>query len=119
VPVVPGRYNLFNGSRNRRILQQARDNGAGYIAFSPLAQGLLTGRYLDGTVAKGSRMDRNQFLRKEQLTVDLLTKIRRLNEISAKRDQSLAEMSLAWLLKDDLVTSVIIGASSVSNCMKT
>jgi L-glyceraldehyde 3-phosphate reductase len=109
-----GRYNLFNREpESEGILQQARENGTGYIAFSPLAQGLLTGRYLDGTVAKGSRMDRNQFLRKEHLTADVLTKIRKLNEIAGKRGQSLAEMALAWLLKDDLVTSVIIGASSV------
>jgi L-glyceraldehyde 3-phosphate reductase len=109
-----GKYNLFyREPESEGILQQARDNGAGYIAFSPLAQGLLTDRYLDGTVSKGSRMARNEFLRKEHLTAEVLTKIRKLNEMAANRDQSLAEMALAWLLKDDLVTSVIIGASSV------
>jgi L-glyceraldehyde 3-phosphate reductase len=109
-----GRYNLFNlEAETEGILKQAKAHGTGYIAFSPLAQGLLTGRYLDGTVAKGSRMARNVFLRKEHLTAEVMTKIRKLNELAAGRDQSLAEMSLAWLLKDDLVTSVIIGASSV------
>jgi L-glyceraldehyde 3-phosphate reductase len=109
-----GRYNLFHREdETEGILQQAKSNGTGYIAFSPLAQGLLTDRYLDGTVSKGSRMARNQFLRKEQLTVEMLTKIRKLNEVAAKRDQSLAEMALAWLLKDDMVTSVIVGTSSV------
>jgi L-glyceraldehyde 3-phosphate reductase len=109
-----GRYNLFHREdETEGILQQAKSNGTGYIAFSPLAQGLLTDRYLDGTVSKGSRMARNQFLRKEQLTVEMLTKIRKLNEVAAKRDQSLAEMALAWLLKDDTVTSVIVGASSL------
>ena len=109
-----GKYNMFYREPEfEGILQQARDNGAGYIAFSPLAQGLLTDRYLDGTVSSGSRMARNQFLRKEHLTAEVLTKIRKLNEVAANRDQSLAEMALAWLLKDDLVTSVIVGTSSV------
>lgn len=114
-----GKYNLFcREPESEGILQQARDSGAGYIAFSPLAQGLLTDRYLDGTVSKGSRMARNEFLRKEHLTAEVLTKIRKLNEVAASRDQSLAEMALAWLLKDDLVTSVIVGASSVEQLEK-
>lgn len=109
-----GRYNLFHReAETEDILKQAKAHGTGYIAFSPLAQGLLTDRYLDGTVAKGSRMSRNVFLRKDHLTAEVLTKIRKLNEVAACRDQSLAEMALAWLLKDDLVTSVVIGASSV------
>jgi L-glyceraldehyde 3-phosphate reductase len=109
-----GRYNLLHREpESDGILQQARDKGVGYIAFSPLAQGLLTDRYLDGNVAKGSRMARNTSLRKKQLTADLLIKIRKLNELAAGRGQSLAEMALAWVLKDDLVTSVIVGASSV------
>ena len=109
-----GKYNLFyREPETEGILQQARDNMVGYIAFSPLAQGLLTDRYLDGTVRQGSRMARNEFLKKDHLTPELLARIRNLNELAAGRGQSLAEMSLAWLLKDDLVTSVIIGASSV------
>jgi len=114
-----GKYNLFyRKPESEGILQQTRDKGAGYIAFSPLAQGLLTDRYLDGTVSKGSRMARNTFLRKEQLTSEVLARIRKLNEVAAGRDQSLAEMALAWLLKDDLVTSVIMGASSVEQLEK-
>jgi len=109
-----GKYNLFyRTTESEGIQEQARENGVGYVAFSPLAQGLLTGRYLDGTVARDSRMARNQFLRKEQLTAEMLTKIRKLNDLAAGRGQTLAEMALAWLLKDELVTSVIIGASSV------
>ncbi len=108
-----GKYNLFNREpEEENILQQARDNGTGFVAFSPLAQGLLTNRYLNG-IPEGSRMIRNTSLKKEVLTEDTLKKITALNELAAQRGQTLAEMSLAWLLKDELVTSVIIGASSV------
>lgn len=107
-----GKYNLFNREpEEENILQQARDNGTGFVAFSPLAQGLLTNRYLNG-IPEGSRMIRNTSLKKEVLTEDTLKKITALNELAAQRGQTLAEMSLAWLLKDELVTSVIIGASS-------
>lgn len=107
-----GKYNLFNREpEEENILQQARDNGTGFVAFSPLAQGLLTNRYLNG-IPEGSRMIRNTSLKKEVLTEDTLKKITALNELAAQRGQTLAEMSLAWLLKDELVTSVVIGASS-------
>lgn len=108
-----GKYNLFNREpEEENILQQARDNGTGFVAFSPLAQGLLTNRYLNG-IPEGSRMIRNTSLKKEVLTEDTLKKITALNELATQRGQTLAEMSLAWLLKDELVTSVIIGVSSV------
>lgn len=107
-----GRYNLFNREPEKEgILQQAQENGTGFIAFSPLAQGLLTNRYING-IPEDSRMARGGFLKKEQLTEDVLRKIKALNEIAGQRGQTLAEMALAWVLKDDLVTSVIIGASS-------
>ena len=108
-----GRYNLFNREPEEGILQQAKGNGTGFIAFSPLAQGLLTNRYLNG-IPEDSRMAKGAFLKKEALTDETLQKIKALNEVAASRGQTLAEMSLAWLLKDDLVTSVIIGASSVT-----
>ena len=107
-----GRYNIFNREpRQEGILSDARENGVGFIAFSPLAQGLLTDRYLHGIPAD-SRIARGGYLRKEALTDDTIAKIRGLNEIAAARGQSLAQMALAWLLKDELVSSVIIGASS-------
>ena len=109
-----GRYNLFcRLPEQEGLLQQARRNGTGFIAFSPLAQGLLTGRYLDGIPAD-SRMARNLFLKRDSLTPETLDRIKALNRIAARRGQTLAEMSLAWLLKDETVTSVIIGASSTS-----
>lgn len=108
-----GRYNIFNREPEAEgILQQAKENGTGYIAFSPLAQGLLTNRYLNG-IPEDSRMAKGHFLKKEALTDDVHQKIKALNDIAVRRGQTLAEMALAWLLKDDLVTSVIIGASSV------
>ena len=107
-----GRYNIFNREpETEGILSDAADNGSGFIAFSPLAQGLLTDRYLDGVPA-GSRVARGGFLKREALTEETLMRIRRLNEVAARRGQSLAGMALAWLLKDDKVTSVITGASS-------
>ena len=108
-----GRYNIFNREpEQEQILQQAKENGSGFIAFSPLAQGLLTNRYLQG-IPDDSRIARGGFLKKEQLTNDVLQKIEQLNKMALERGQTLAEMALAWVLKDDLVTSVIIGASSV------
>lgn len=108
-----GRYNLFNREPEQEgILQQAYQNGTGFIAFSPLAQGLLTDRYLNG-IPEGSRMSHNGSLKKESLTEQMQQRIRLLNEIACRRGQTLAEMALAWLLKDESVTSVIIGSSSV------
>jgi len=108
-----GRYNIFNREPEEDILQQTKANGSGFIAFSPLAQGLLTNRYING-IPQDSRIARGGFLKEEQLTEVVLKRIKALNEIATQREQTLAEMALAWLLKDDLVTSVIIGASSVN-----
>ena len=107
-----GKYNLFNREPEEGILRQAKENGTGFIAFSPLAQGLLTDRYLNG-IPENSRIAKGGFLKKEALTEEVLNKIQALNALAIRRGQTLAEMALAWILKDDLVTSVIIGASSV------
>lgn len=108
-----GRYHIFDREPEEEgILQQAKEQGVGFIGFSPLAQGLLTNRYLNG-IPEDSRMARDFHLKKNILTDELLQRIRGLNEIAAQRGQTLAEMALAWILKNNLVTSVIIGASSV------
>ena len=108
-----GRYHIFDREPEEEgILQQAKEQGVGFIGFSPLAQGLLTNRYLNG-IPEDSRMAKDFHLKKDILTDDLLGRIRGLNEIAAQRGQTLAEMALAWILKNDLVCSVIIGASSV------
>lgn len=95
------------------LLIQAKAAGSGLIAFSPLAQGVLTDRYLNGIPAD-SRAARDFSLKKDSLTSELTSRLQKLNEMASDRGQTLAQMALAWVLKDDLVTSVIIGASSVN-----
>ena len=108
------RYNILNRKpETEGLLDQAREAGMGFIAFSPLAQGLLTSRYLNG-IPEGSRMAKNRFLKPDMLTPELLKTLQGLDKIAARRGQTLAEMALAWCLKDERVTSVLIGASSVA-----
>jgi L-glyceraldehyde 3-phosphate reductase len=94
------------------LLETLVEEGVGCIAFSPLAQGMLTDRYLDGIPA-GSRASRGTSLSPDLLTEESLGHIRALNEIAKKRDQSLAQMAIAWVLRGERVTSALIGASSV------
>ena len=95
------------------LLDVLGDEGIGCIAFSPLAQGLLTDRYLDG-IPEGSRARRRDLsLSPDQLSEQTLAKVRALNEIAQRRGQTLAQMALAWMLRDARVTSALIGASSV------
>lgn len=108
-----GKYNILNREpEGEDILRQAQKNGTGFIAFSPLAQGLLTDRYLNG-IPDGSRMAQGGSLKESSLTPALLERLKVLNKLAEQRGQTLAEMALAWVLKNELVTSVIIGASSV------
>lgn len=112
------KYNMLHRNpENEGILRQAKKEGSGFIAFSPLAQGLLTDRYLEGIPAD-SRAARNFSLKKDTLTPELIDKLRQLNALAAERGQDLAQMALAWVLKDDLVTSVIVGASSMEQLRK-
>ena len=106
------RYSIFDRTVERDgVKAWCRENGMGIIAFSPLAQGLLTDRYLNGIPAD-SRIGRDgRFLKADSLTESRLSRIRALNAIAAERGQSLAEMALAWILKDGDVCSVLIGAS--------
>jgi L-glyceraldehyde 3-phosphate reductase len=95
------------------LLAVLEEEGIGCIAFSPLAQGLLTDRYLGG-IPDGSRATKPWgFLKREQITDEVLAKIRRLNELARTRGQTLAEMALAWVLRHPLMTSVVVGASRV------
>ena len=116
--IYQGRYHLLDRTPEEEgILKQAKENGAGFIGFSPLAQGLLTDRYLNG-IPEDSRIAHGGHLKKEALTETTLQRIRTLNEIAQRRGQTLAEMALAWILKDDFVTSVIVGASSTGQLEK-
>ncbi len=107
------KYSMFVRWVEDGLLDVLEDGGTGCIAFSPLAQGMLTDKYINGIPA-GSRASKpHGFLRPEEITEEKISKIKRLNEIAKARNQSLARMALAWLLKDSRVTSVLIGASSV------
>lgn len=114
VPCVIGQYkaSILCPETLQENLPVARDNGSGFICFSPLAQGLLTNRYLNGIPA-GSRASKNVFLRPEHVTDEAIGMAQRLGAIAAERGQTLAQMAVAWLLAQD-VTSVIVGASSVT-----
>ena len=106
-------YSLLNRWIEPELLDALGDEGIGCIAFSPLAQGLLTDRYLDG-IPEGSRASRDLSLSRDQLTEQTLAKVRALNEIAQRRGQSLAQMAIAWVLRDLRVTSALVGASSVA-----
>jgi L-glyceraldehyde 3-phosphate reductase len=106
-------YSLLNRWIEPELLDVLEDEGVGCIAFSPLAQGMLTDRYLDG-IPEGSRASLNLSLDRGLLTEETLAKVRGLNEIAAARGQSLAQMAIAWVLRDPRVTSALVGASSVA-----
>src|SRR6185312_12881277 len=107
-------YSILNRWIEDGLLDTLEREGAGCIAFSPLAQGLLTARYLDGVPA-GSRAARSgSSLSADQLSEQNLAAVRALNEVARARGQSLAQMALAWALRDNRVTSVLVGASSVA-----
>ncbi len=106
-------YSMLNRWIENGLLDVLGEIGVGCIAFSPLAQGMLTGKYLDGVPA-GSRASRESSLSRELLSEKNLEQVRALNAIARERGQSLARMALAWALRDPRVTSVLIGASSVA-----
>jgi L-glyceraldehyde 3-phosphate reductase len=105
-------YSMLNRWIEDGLLDVLADKGLGCIAFSPLAQGMLTNRYLNG-VPEGSRASQTGSLSTDLLTDDAISHIRALNDIAAGRGQSLAQLALAWALRDHRVTSVLVGASSV------
>ena len=106
------KYSMFNRTPEEGLLDVLEDEKIGAIAFSPLAQGLLTDRYLNG-IPKNSRIDKpNPFLTKDSINEEVMSKIIKLNEVAKQRNQSLAQMSISWLLKDKRVSSVLVGASS-------
>ena len=112
------RYSIFDRTIEEDGLKDtARKLQKGIIAFSPLAQGLLTDRYLNGIPADSRVNTDGRFLKADALTDKRLEQIRRLNELAAQRGQKLSEMALAWILKDGVVTSVLIGASKPSQIL--
>ena len=108
-------YSIFNRGLEKEVLPALESENIGCIAFSPLAQGMLTGRYLGGEVPADSRAAKPKtFLNTDSLTEDKLAKVRRLNDIAQSRGQTLAQMALAWVLRHQAMTSVLIGASKTS-----
>ena len=105
---------MFERGPENGLLDTLGDNGVGCIAFSPLAGGVLTDRYLQGIPQDSRVASGSKFLREEQLTDEKMEKVRRLNEIAQQRGQKLAQMALAWALRDDRMTSVLIGASKTA-----
>jgi L-glyceraldehyde 3-phosphate reductase len=106
-------YSLLNRWIEEELLEVVGREGVGVIAFSPLAQGLLTDKYLDG-IPEDSRVRRGLHLGENQITPENVEHARKLNEIASKRGQTLAQMAIAWTLRDPRVTSALVGASSVS-----
>lgn len=108
------KYSMFERWIENGLLEILREKGIGAIAFSPLAQGLLTDKYLDG-IPEGSRASKpSGFLKKEEITSSKIEKIKKLNEIANQRGQKLSQMSLTWILRHEEITSVLIGASKVA-----
>ncbi|MBK6965221.1 MAG: aldo/keto reductase [Bacteroidales bacterium] len=106
------RYSMLDRTVENGLLDVLESNGVGFVAFSPLAQGILTDRYLKGIPA-GSRASKAHFLKPENITPVLIAAISELNGMAMQRNQTLAQMATAWLLRDQRVTSVIVGVSSV------
>ena len=112
--IYQGRLNMLDRAPvEEGITQLCKESGVGFISFSPLAQGLLTNRYLEG-IPNDSRMAKEHFLKHSMLTPELLKQLRQWNVEAQGNGQSLAEMALQWILNHEAVTSVLIGASSVA-----
>ncbi|OEY71237.1 L-glyceraldehyde 3-phosphate reductase [Salegentibacter salarius] len=108
------RYNMMDRWVEGGLLNTLEREGIGSIVFSPLEQGILTDKYLNGIPKNSRAATQGSYLNESQITPDVVTKVQKLNEIAQSRNQSLAQMAVAWLLKDDRVTSVLVGASKVS-----
>lgn len=120
VPILiyQGKLNMLNREPQQEgIIDYCAEHGIGFISFSPLAQGLLTDRYLNG-IPEGSRMSKEKFLRHDMLTPELLEHLQQLNKQAEERGETLAEMALSWILQQKGVTSVLVGASSVEQLEK-
>ena len=112
------RYNILDRTIEKNGLKEtSKKLGKGIICFSPLAQGMLTDRYFNGIPADSRVKTDGRFLKKDQISEDKIANLKKMNEIASDRGQTLAEMALAWCLKDDAITSVIIGASKTAQIL--
>ena len=112
--VYQGRYNIFNRAVEHDILPLAAEQGMGFIGFSPLAQGLLSDKYLNGIPADSRAAHPYGHLKREEVTPEVIKKVKKLTDLAAYRGQTLAQMALAWCLRDQAVCSVIVGTSSLA-----
>jgi len=115
-------YNMFNRWIEDKLLKVLEKEGMGCIVFSPLAQGLLTDKYIDGIPKNSRAASPHGFLQRDQITREKLGKVSKLNSMAHARDQSLAQLALAWVLRHESVTSALIGASNVAqieDCIAT
>ena len=111
--IYQDRYNMFVRNIEDKMIDLAREAGSGIISFSPLAQGLLTDKYLNGIPQDSRAAKSSGFLKEDQVTGIAIEKAKKLNAIAGERGQTLAQMALAWALRDERMTSVIIGTSSI------
>ncbi|MDD3787978.1 MAG: aldo/keto reductase [Petrimonas sp.] len=111
--IYQGKYSMFNRMPEDEILPVTDEYGSGFIAFSPLAQGVLTDKYLNGIPEHSRAADTTGFLKREQVREELVAKVKQLNEIAVQRGQTMAEMALSWALRDKRVTSLIVGTRTV------
>ncbi len=112
--IFQDKYSMFNRQPEEEILGITKEFGTGFIAFSPLAQGVLTDKYLNGIPDYSRAADPSGFLQKEQVTPELVEKVKGLNEMAQQRNQTMAQMALAWALRDERVTSLIVGARNTN-----
>ena len=111
--IFQGRYSILTREIEHEVLPAAAENGVGFIGFSSLAQGMLSDKYLNGIPENSRAALSHGFLRKEQITEDLVLRLKKLNAIAMERGQTLAQMALAWCFHQQQVTSLIIGTSTV------
>lgn len=111
--IFQDKYSMFNRKPEKEIFDITNEFGVGFIAFSPLAQGVLTNKYLNGIPKESRAANPNGFLRKKQITDDLIGKVKQLNVMAVQRGQTMAEMALSWALRTKSVTSLIVGARNV------
>ena len=112
--IFQDKYSMMHREPEEKILSVTQEFGSGFIAFSPLMQGILSDKYLNGIPENTRAADPTGFLRPEQVTEEVIAQVRLLNEMAIKRGQSLAQMALAWALRDRRVTSLIVGSRNLS-----
>ena len=111
--IFQDKYSMLHRDPEKTIFEVVQNNGSGFIGFSPLAQGILSDKYLNGIPAESRAANPDGFLRKEQITQELVAIVKQLNAIAKKRNQSLTQMALAWALRKEIVTSLIVGTRSI------